>query len=295
MKFDDQSLLANHQFDAVASNRAAANDFNYLRKSKSYYDYNKRQNLNNLKSHYKNLGTIMDLRSNSQQIKSLRPDLNLKESYNLPDNQHYKSADGTQYKYSNVDGFQTTIIDYPSKNVIHVPGKYHELYRSSVDSSEVPQNIRHKFGTNTTEKLLSDPLKVHDTLSHIQNLGTIKKHDKFAPDEGPSELFKQLNTAAASKVIPGTDYYDLGHSICHGYPVVASADSTTTRSSYNEAVSKEHLTDWESNVKSPYRRHKDWLGKWTEQSLVSNKLTKELIKTYADRAKAKADAKGGAP
>lgn len=56
MKFDDQSLLANHQFDAVASNRAAANDFNYLRKSKSYYDYNKRQNLNNLKSHYKNLG-----------------------------------------------------------------------------------------------------------------------------------------------------------------------------------------------------------------------------------------------
>lgn len=237
---------------------------------------------------------LKDLRSNSQQIKSIRPDLNLKETYNLPDNQHYKAADGTQYKYTNVDGFKTTVIDYPSKNVIHVPGKYHELYRSSVDSSEVPQNIRHKFGTNQTEQLLSDPLKVHDTLSHIQNLGSIKKHDKFAPDEAPSDLFKQLNisAAASAKKIPGTDYYDLGnylrHSICHGYPLIDS--TTTTKSSYTEMVSKEHLSD-ASNIQSPYRRHKDWLGKWTEQSLVSKRISNELTKTYADRAKAKAEAK----
>jgi hypothetical protein len=55
MKFDDQSL-ANNEFDAIASNHAAANNFNYLRKSKSYYDYNNRQHLNNLKAHYKHLG-----------------------------------------------------------------------------------------------------------------------------------------------------------------------------------------------------------------------------------------------
>jgi hypothetical protein len=43
-----------------------------------------------------------------------------------------------------------------------VPGKYHELYRSSVDSSEVPQNIRHKFGTNQTEQLLRLDLNSFD-------------------------------------------------------------------------------------------------------------------------------------
>jgi hypothetical protein len=32
----------------------------------------------------------------------------------MKDNQHYKAADGTQYKYTNVDGFKTTVIDYPS-------------------------------------------------------------------------------------------------------------------------------------------------------------------------------------
>lgn len=65
---------------------------------------------------------------------------------------------------------------------------------------------------------------------------------------------------------------------------------TTTKSSYSQNVSLEHLSD-QSNYESPYRRKKDWLGKWTEQSLVSKRITQELNKTFAERAKAKADAK----
>ncbi len=55
-------------------------------------------------------------------------------------------------------------------------------------------------------------------------------------------------------------------------------------------MSKEHLSD-ASNIQSPFRRKKDWLGEWTEQSLVSKQVWKNLNKSYADKAKAKLDAK----
>ena len=70
------------------------------------------------------------------------------------DSQNYRSADGTQFKHITSNGLQTTVIDYPSKNVIHIPGKYHELYRTSVEINEIPQNIKHKFGSIQTEQLL---------------------------------------------------------------------------------------------------------------------------------------------
>ena len=37
---------------------------------------------------------------------------------NLKDSENYRSADGTQYKSGNINGFQTTVIDYPSRKLI---------------------------------------------------------------------------------------------------------------------------------------------------------------------------------
>ena len=76
----------------------------------------------------------------------------------------------------------------------------------------------------------------------------------------------------------------LRHSICHGYPSINNL--TTNKMSYNDLVSKEHLSD-ASNIESPFRRKKDWLGVWTEQSLVSKQVWKNLDKNIAEKAKAK--------
>lgn len=85
-----------------------------------------------------------------------------------------RSADGTVYKhFERGDRSKEVVIDYPTQNIIHIPGKYHEHYRQTVSHNEIPANIKAKFGSRNTRELLKDELKVHDTLSKIYNTGII--------------------------------------------------------------------------------------------------------------------------
>lgn len=168
----------------------------------------------------------------------------------------YKAADGTIYKhYKSPTGALIREIEYPTKNVIHVPGKYHEHYRQYASTEEIPQNIRHKFGTKQTDELLQDTIKVHDTLSKIHNTGIIKKNNK------PKENDLKLNQKESDLLV--STYYDLGntlrHAIGHGYPTVYKTGHKETV--HNQDVNKNFLSDWK-DVESPHRRKKDWLSNY---------------------------------
>ena len=207
----------------------------------------------------------------------------------------YKAADGTVYKHYDAGTHFVEEIDYPTKNVIHIPNKYHERYRQSLNVTEVPQNIKHKFGTAQTARLLDDQVRVHSALSKIYNSGIIKKYDKTDERvlatqrvDGDAQRTAAAALAKAGVTIVerpttsarrhrkekeentsidttagGTDYYDLGnhlrHVIAHGYP--QRAGKSWSKWVHNADLSKEFLSDVK-NVDSPYRRHKDWLGNW---------------------------------
>lgn len=85
-----------------------------------------------------------------------------------------RAADGTfysLYRPLNSNLAESVTIDYPTRNVIHVPRRYHEKYRQWVTYDEIPANIKHKFGAYQTQELLKDNIKVHNTLSRIYNAG----------------------------------------------------------------------------------------------------------------------------
>ena len=173
----------------------------------------------------------------------------------------YKSANGTRITRIHADDkTYEEIIDYPSKNVIHMPGKYHEHYRQSLETFEVPENIRHKFGSKQTEKLLEDRVKVHDTLSQLHNKGINKKHDKVVKSANIGEEEEQQQKLKKKSSI--MEYYDLSnflrHSVSHGYPVVV--EKSSKEEVHNADVSRQYLSDLK-NIESPHRRRKDWLGK----------------------------------
>jgi len=115
--------------------------------------------------------------------------------------------------------------------------------------------LRHKFGTKDTNNLLQDQIKVHDTLSNIQNKGIIKKVDRthscFLDDDKANYSPGQYNQ----------DYIDLGnhlrHSVSHGYPLINS--KSTTVADFNSGISKEYLAD-KQNSNSDHRIKQDWLG-----------------------------------
>jgi hypothetical protein len=128
---------------------------------------------------YKMMGSILDLGNSI--YKNTYPRAS-DEPFKATTN-YYKSAIGTEYKTYYENGFKVQEINPPTKNVIHVPGEYHELYRQYVTLDEVPSNIRARFGSKNTESLLKDQLKVHDTLSEIHNQSLVKKVDKSTSQE----------------------------------------------------------------------------------------------------------------
>ena len=115
--------------------------------------------------------------------------------------------------------------------------------------------MRHKFGTKDTYDLLLDQVKVHDTLSSIQNSGIIKKVDRTHSDS-----IEHSSMEKSVGLTKNEDYYDLGnflrHAICHGYPSIH--ERGTTSFDYNPDINKKYLAD-RSNI-SHHRKRKDWLG-----------------------------------
>jgi hypothetical protein len=202
----------------------------------------------------------------------------------------YLAADGTTYKlYSGPTGNGIKEVNCPTRNILHVPGKYHEHYRNTLVESEIPQNIKHKFRLSGLKSfdLTRDQLKVHDTLTHIQNGGIIKKNDKIADSQFQIQID---NTAGANGKL--SDYYDLGnhlrHAIAHGYPTVH--EKSHNGRVYNEDVSKQFLDEavWSENVQTPWRKRKDWIGKWTDKDIIDRQNNKGLAARASEKAKAPA-------
>ena len=163
----------------LKTNQAQVQNYNNFRRSQSekFYDLGvrspHREGPDNLHGYLLN-GNLMDITNPRNKWFTNKP----------KPVEFYKSANGTFYQNIDMGDKRIEIIDYPSKNVIHMPGKgYHEYYRTSLENHEVPENLKAKFGTKQTEKLLEDRLKVHDTLSKIQNSGINKKHDKLLLNE----------------------------------------------------------------------------------------------------------------
>ena len=88
------------------------------------------------------------------------------------------------------------------------------------------------------------------------------------------------------------DYYDIGnyirHTVCHGYPTVYR--KSTKELDYNEDINKNYLSDIK-NIDSRYRRKKDWLGKWTEQTFITAEIQKKLSIANSERLKTKSESK----
>jgi hypothetical protein len=236
-------------------------DYNALRKAKSAYIPNSHQRRARTVYNNQNEYEMYELNFEKTAAPSARSSNNrLLFRNNMADS--YRSADGTIYKHYKLidtDNVQVKEAEYPTKNVIHIPGKYHEYYRQWLNLNQVPKNLQHKFGSKQTAKLLENEIKVNDTLSQIHNRGMEKKSIKDDPcsvrnDDGKDESSESV-----------CDYYDLGnhlrHVISHGYPDASLIKSSFKESVHNESVSQQYLSDW-SNVESPYRRKKDWLSKY---------------------------------
>lgn len=257
----------------LKSQEDKVNNYNSLRKSNIKYETNYM-----VESDHANQKNLVIYSPSSKNT--------LKESSIFPNEcEFYKSADGTQYKRMGTgDGCIETTVDFP-KNVLHIPGKYHEHYRHCVVAEEIPQNLKAKFGSKHTEYLLKDQVKVHDTLSAIQNHGIIKKVDKTKSEHYENDDRMSNPRAPGNK---NEDYLDLGnylrHAVCHGYPTINARG--TTFYDYNPETNREFLSD-KDNYTKQNRRTKDWLGKWTELSIVNSRQTKELAERVLEKQKNK--------
>jgi hypothetical protein len=241
------------------TNPIQINDYNHLRNTQTamYFPDNKKKNYDWTKS-YDLHNDILGAKKN-QPYSSV---INNNREAAGPNVDLYKSANGTVFKHYSVSGenqMKIEQIDYPTKNVIHVPGKYHEHYRQYASVEEIPQNLRHKFRTRETEKLLKDEIKVHDTLAKIYNQGVYRKQNKEKDELNKIENI--TNISAYNKNDKHHDYNELGnilrHTVSHGIPI--TFNTGLKEEVHNNEVSKLYLSD-PSNIESPYRRKKDWLS-----------------------------------
>jgi hypothetical protein len=269
LNFGGRDELA--QLAKQTTNPIQINDYNSLRRSRTsmYFPDNRKQSHTDTKS-FALHNDLLDTKSPSRQlINSNRLSSRRRECQ--PGENCYKSADGTVYKrYVDENNIVTEHIDPPTKNVIHVRGKYHEQYRQSADFEEIPQNIKHKFGTNNTRELLKDEVKVHDTLAKIYNDGVNKKQNRENEEvteiRGIQEVFSRGSSRPTD---PHKDYNELGnllrHAVQRGQTTVY--DMGHIKEWHNEEVSKLYLSD-KKNIDSPYRRKTDWLSKFSDLLLT---------------------------
>lgn len=287
--------------DQYHMNEYQVRDYNELRRGKSaavfkrperavYDSWGKYEEATMNRPNYLEGGNISYLYRPSTSTASKRV-----EQFDRPSNLNlvdiYRSADGTVYKhFERGDRSKEVVIDYPTQNIIHIPGKYHEHYRQTVSHNEIPANIKAKFGSRNTRELLKDELKVHDTLSKIYNTGVERKYIK-----NDEEIAARAKT---SRSIDGEEnnneglsdsvatYYDLSnhlrYTVSRGYP-------KTVRTSHKEDVHNLELTKMffsdKDNLDSPYRRKKDWLSKWTEANILRERVFKSLGNFEAEKAK----------
>lgn len=126
-------------------------------------------------------------------------------------------------------------------------------------SIEVPQNIKHQFGSRVCDQLLSDKNAVEKTLRDQKEIKeTIQRRSKpfsvpaFTKEMNPE--YEMLSNAMRMNVVPG---YTMNHK------------TSTTKTAFNDQV---HLFRHKDPDK--WRYQKDELSKWAEHNVLRQRMTK---------------------
>ncbi|ESO84133.1 hypothetical protein LOTGIDRAFT_229627 [Lottia gigantea] len=139
---------------------------------------------------------------------------------------------------------------------------------------KLPANIRHTFGSRNCDELLSDTVKVHDTIE--------KQNQLRRPI---SRNITNVGQSSKSKT-PLTDYEDLGHNtrvnLFPGSHV--KNEISATKSDFNERVflnrepesdkykmKRDELSTWAERNVIRERLKKAWDGCWTEHNILRQK------------------------
>jgi hypothetical protein len=128
--------------------------------------------------------------------------------------------------------------------------------------SNVPSNIKHKFGSRLTDELLSEQVKVNQSLAGINKQNKVSVWlpvEKPMKDDVTVDEFVKKDEAKNTEPLEDISNY-LRSAICHGLPM--KKNMTSKQLIHSAFVNKQHLSD-PNNYNSPNRRKKDWLGMYS--------------------------------
>lgn len=157
------------------------------------------------------------------------------------------------YGTGDMNGILASVAAYsPSRG----PGSARSAKKASID---IPQNIKHQYGTRVCDKLLSDRDVVEKTQRSQKELKeSIQRRSKppvvpaFSKEMNPE--YEMLSNSMRMNVTPG---YTMNHKI------------STTKTAFNDQV---HLFRHPDPDK--WRYQKDELSKWAEHNVLRQRMTK---------------------
>ncbi len=130
--------------------------------------------------------------------------------------------------------------------------------------SNVPSNIKHRFGSKVTDELLSEQGKVNSALASLESkqgkVRVLLPSDKQVNDPDAVVNLEKKNEENNIEPLEDISNY-LRSAICHGLPM--KKHMTSKQLIHSAFVNKQHLSD-PNNYNSTNRRKKDWLGKSNE-------------------------------
>lgn len=128
-------------------------------------------------------------------------------------------------------------------------------------TNDLPPNIRHQFGTNICQNVLSDPLKVSETLEDQRRKQANLRRTRVPPSAAGSEAAEEcdpqydaLGQALRQNVFPGYTY-DHKNSI--------------TKSTYTSNIHDNREQDPDE-----FRYQRDELSTWAEQNVLRERMKK---------------------
>ncbi|XP_003989284.2 testis-expressed protein 33 [Felis catus] len=138
-------------------------------------------------------------------------------------------------------------------------------------SSVIPDNIRHKFGSNMVDKLVSEE-------QAQRAIGEGSEGQKRA-NSWPSRTQSPVGINAIF-----TDYYDLGYNMRSNLFQGASEETTSLmKASYTPEVIEKSVRD----IDHWHGRKTDDLGRWHQKNAMNMNLQKALDEKYGEKGKSR--------
>lgn len=139
-------------------------------------------------------------------------------------------------------------------------------------TNDLPPNIRHQFGTMICQNVLSDPMKVCETLEDQRRKQASLRRTRVLPSRAESELtdesdpqYDALGQALRQNVFPG---YTQDHK------------SSLTKSTYTSNIHENRERDPDE-----FRYQRDELSTWAEQNVLRERMKKAWDSFLAENVK----------